>query len=101
MLGPVMVRRHVALERLSATHARRTRRILGCGIVPGILWLVLFGGAILSVAFTFFFGTENLRAQVMMTGMLSALIFLGLLVIIAIDHPFTGTVKVEPHALSL
>lgn len=83
------------------TQARRTRLVLASGIVPGILWLVLFGGAILTVAFTFFFGTENLRAQVMMTGMLSALIFLGLLVIIAIDHPFTGTVKVEPHALSL
>jgi hypothetical protein len=27
------------------------------------VWLVLFGGAILTIGFTFFFKTENLRAQ--------------------------------------
>jgi hypothetical protein len=31
---------------------------------------------------------------------LSALIFSGLLIIIAIDHPFAGTVKVLPEPLS-
>ena len=35
----------------------------------------------------------------MMTGMLSLLIFLGLLIIVTIDHPFAGSVKVEPQAL--
>jgi hypothetical protein len=82
------------------THARRTRLVLASGIVPGVVWLVLFGGAILTIGFTFFFGTENLRAQTMMTGMLSVLIFSALLIIIAIDHPFAGSVKVRPEALS-
>lgn len=35
----------------------------------------------------------------MMTGALALLIFSGLLVIISIDHPFTGVVKVEPVAI--
>ncbi|MGB7620518.1 MAG: hypothetical protein WBM06_26465 [Pseudolabrys sp.] len=34
-----------------------------------------------------------------MSGALSILIFLGLLTIVAIDHPFAGTVKVGPEAL--
>ncbi len=83
------------------TEARRDRLVLASGVVPGIVWLVLFGGAILTVGFTFFFGTENLRAQTIMTGALSVLMFSGLLIIVAIDHPFAGSVKVGPEPLVL
>lgn len=62
--------------------------------------MVLFGGAFLTIGFTFFFGAENLRAQSLMTGALSILIFAGLLTVVAIDHPFAGTVKVGPGALA-
>jgi hypothetical protein len=83
------------------TEARRTRLVLASGAVPGVLWFVLLGGAVLTVGFTLFFGTENLRVQAAMTGILAFLIFSGLLVIIAIDHPFTGPVRVQPEALSV
>ena len=82
------------------TQARRARLSLASGIVPGILWVVLFLGAALTVGFTFFFGAENLRAQSLMTGALSLLIFSGLLIIVAVDRPFSGTVKVHPEALA-
>jgi hypothetical protein len=82
------------------TQARRARLALASGIVPGILWGVLFLGAGLTIGFTFFFGTENLRAQALMTGALALLIFSGLLIIVAIDRPFSGTVKVHPEALA-
>jgi hypothetical protein len=81
------------------TQARRMRIVMVAGIVPGVVWAVLFGGAALTIGFTFFFGTENLRAQALMTGALATLIFAGLLVIVAIDRPFAGTVIVEPDAL--
>lgn len=88
------------LSQLNAiTEARRARLVKAAGIVPGVIWVVLFGGAALTVGFTFFFGTVNLRAQAVMTGALAMLIFSGLLVIVTIDHPFTGAVKVEPEAL--
>jgi hypothetical protein len=88
------------LRQLDAmTQARRSRIVAAEGAVPGIIWLVLFGGAVLTIVFTFFFGTRNLRAQTLMTSMLSVLIFSELLIIVAIDRPFTGTVKVEPTAL--
>jgi hypothetical protein len=35
--------------------ARRERRVMADGIVPAIIWVVLFGGAFLTVGFTFFF----------------------------------------------
>jgi hypothetical protein len=88
------------LRQLDAlTQARRARLVLAAGIVPEIVWLVLLGGAFLTIGFTLFFGTENLPAQAMMTGILSVLIFSGLLIIIVVDHPFAGTVRVRPEAL--
>jgi hypothetical protein len=78
---------------------RRQRLVAASGIVPGIIWTVLFTGAFVTISFTFFFGTANLLAQSIMSGALSILIFGGLLTIVAIDHPFSGTVTVGPEAL--
>ncbi len=83
------------------TQARRERAVLAIGVVPGVVWLVLFLGAVLTIGFTFFFGNRNPQAQVLMTGMLSALVFLALWVIVVIDHPFTGSVSVSPESLVL
>ena len=88
------------LRQLSVvTEARRARIIKSSGIVPDVIWLVLFGGAVLTIGFTLFFGTENVRAQSMMTGVLTLLIGASLLVIVSIDHPFAGAVRVEPVAI--
>jgi len=81
------------------TQARRTRIHLSTGIVPELLWMALYGGAILTVGFTFFFGTKNLPAQVMMTAILSVIVFMGLLLIVSFDHPFTGPVQVGSRPL--
>jgi hypothetical protein len=81
------------------TQARRARLVVAAGIVPDIVWFELFAGAVLTVGFSFFFATESLRAQTLMTGALTALIFSGLLVIVTIDRPFAGSVKVTPEAL--
>jgi len=81
------------------TQARRVRLRLAGGIIPQMLWVILTSGAVLTVAFTFFFGTENLAAQVAMTGILSLIVFMGLLVLVSFDHPFTGPVHIGPEAL--
>lgn len=82
------------------TEARRSRLIAAEGAVPDVIWMVLLGGAAVTIAFTFFFGTESLWAQTTMTGLLAVLIFSELLIVIAIDRPFTGAVKVHPTALA-
>jgi len=81
------------------TQARRSRLHLATGIVPGVLWVVLYSGAVLTVGFTFFFGTKNLPAQILMTGILSVIVFMGLLVIMTINYPFTGPVHVGTEPL--
>jgi hypothetical protein len=90
-----------ALHQLDViAQSRRARLIASEGTVPTVIWLLLFGGAVMTIGFTFFFGMESLAAQTLMTGLLSVLIFSELLAIVAIDRPFSGIVKVEPHALA-
>ena len=45
------------------TQERRARIVAAEGTVPGILWTVLFWGAAVTISFTYFFGTQNLRAR--------------------------------------
>ncbi len=82
------------------THSRRTRLHLATGIVPTVVWIVVFAAAILTVAFAFFFGTENLRAQILMTAFLAILTFTSVFAIVEINYPFTGPSFVTSHALS-
>ena len=90
-----------ALHELSElTEARRERLLKASTVVPGVIWFGLITGGFITIAFTWFFGTKNLRAQVLMTGGLSLLVCSGLLIILAVDHPFGGAVRVHPEALS-
>jgi Protein of unknown function (DUF4239) len=82
------------------TQMRRARLAAATGLVPGVIWPTLFGGALITIVYTFFFGSRNLGAQALMTCMLSLIIFSGLLTAILIDQPFAGVVKVTPHALA-
>jgi len=81
------------------SEARRTRLLLASGVVPGVVWAVLFAGAFVTLAFTFFFGVRSAGSQVIMTGMLATLIFMALYVTIQIDHPFTGPTSVGAESL--
>lgn len=83
------------------TQTRRVRLAAAEGAIPGVLWTVLFGGAVVTIIFTFFFGTKNLRAQVLMAGMLALLIWSELLITVVIDKPFTGSIKVSPEPLAV
>jgi Na+/proline symporter len=88
------------LRQLGAlTQARRDRLVMAAGAVPGIIWLVLFTGAALTISFTFFFGTLNVRNQALMTGALALLIFSVLVIVVAIDRPFAGPVAISAEPL--
>jgi Protein of unknown function (DUF4239) len=81
------------------TLARRVRLHLSTGLVPEIIWVTLFAGAGLTVCFALFFGSPNLFANLAMTATLSIVLASGLVVIIALDHPFSGAVHIPPEAL--
>jgi hypothetical protein len=83
----------------SLTKARRARLVFAKGVVPGVIWAALLVGAAATIGFTFFFGTHNVWAQVVMTGLLAVLVFVIMLVVTTVNRSFTGEVSVGPEAL--
>jgi hypothetical protein len=93
-----------ALDLIALINDNRTERLdKANGSVPGVLWLVLIAGALITLGYPAFFGTSNLMAQVLMTAALAALVGLTVYVAILLDFPFTGELKIPPepfdHAL--
>ena len=62
---------------------------------------MVFTAATLNVTFAFFFGAQNLRAQILMTAFLALLTFTAVFAIVEINYPFTGPSNVGSHPLSV
>jgi hypothetical protein len=86
-----------ALRLLAVIADNRNERLDGAdGSMSGLLWFVLIVGALVTLGYPAFFGASNLLAQTLMTAALAALVALSLLLAIAFDYPFTGSVKISP-----
>jgi hypothetical protein len=87
------------LKRANDGGALRRQRIADAssGIHP-VLWFVLLFGGVITVVFTFFFGSDNLRAQMLMTTLLAVLIVLILFTILIMDFPFSGSLYIGPDS---
>lgn len=87
-----------ALRLLSIMTDNRNERLdSSAGSMPGILWLVLIIGGLITLGYPAFFGSTNLLAQVLMTAALSELVALAMLLGVAFDYPFTGKVRISPY----
>jgi hypothetical protein len=67
--------------------------------VPGVLWTALIVGAVVTVGFAMIFGMSSTLLHSIMIASLTALIGVLLFVSVAIDHPFSGDVAVDPAPL--
>lgn len=66
--------------------------------LPAELWFVLILGGASTVVFTYFFGAESLKIQIVMVGIVSLVICLNLFLLVTYDDPFSGDVMVTPTA---
>ncbi len=78
--------------------ARRRRLFDSTSSLPPLIWVVLVAGAVLTLAFTFFFGLKNLLAQVLLTAMCVTTVALVLWLINDMDGPFTGDIRIAPDS---
>jgi hypothetical protein len=81
--------------------ARRMRLVQAEEGMPGVLWVVLVFGAVVTVGFTYLFGLRNSWAHRLMVMSLTAVIVLVLFTIGVMDDPFTGGARIEPSAFDL
>jgi hypothetical protein len=86
-----------ALRLLAVIADNRNERLDSAdGSMSGLLWFVLIVGAGVTLGYPAFFGASNVVAQTLMTAALAALVALSLLLAVAFDYPFTGSVKISP-----
>jgi len=77
--------------------ARRLRVVASRSGLHPIMWFILAVGAIATISFTFFFGSDIFSAHVVMASILAVIIALILLAVLCFEFPFTGGVKIGPE----
>jgi len=96
---PLEERALATLHDLS-TH-RRQRLIDADALLPAALYVALVVGAVFVLAFTFLFGVDKVVLQLTMTALITASMGLLLGVIVCLDGPYTGPLRVSPAAWTM
>ena len=78
--------------------ARRLRLLEVNQGLPVVLWVVLIGGGVVTVCFTYLFGLKNNWAHVLMVAALTLVICGILFTIATLEYPFAGQAEVRPYA---
>ncbi|MGB7752258.1 MAG: DUF4239 domain-containing protein, partial [Candidatus Acidiferrales bacterium] len=87
---------HVLTELTNMTEYRRLRELQSNSKLPGILWIVLIVGGVITTMSSCLFGTDNFKLHAIQVFSLSLLLALALVAIADIDRPFRGSVHVNP-----
>jgi uncharacterized membrane protein len=97
--GAQQVRYNQVLEQLHALgDARRERLLAASEGLATILWVVLIGGGVITIAFTYLFGLDNTVVHTLMVAALAMILSLSLFTVAALDYPFKGDVRIHPAA---
>ncbi len=65
-----------------------------------IMWMVVFVGGFVTIAFSLLFGFKAAALQFVMTGALALLIGLIIFLTMSLDYPYRGSIRVSPDAFT-
>lgn len=77
---------------------RRERLFSASESLPPIFWIILISGGILTVTFAGAFAVESWSLHVGMVAVLASLISVLLLLIVELNHPYQGDIRVSDHS---
>ena len=77
--------------------ARRDRLLSTKSHVPGVIWLVLFVSAFLTIAVSYFYTAETFAMHMVVTGFITASLSATLILIVIFAHPYQGSLRIEPE----
>ena len=63
--------------------------------LPSVVWTVIYLGCLMTIGFSYFFGSNVFRAQVLMCGFFSILLGMTILAILELAHPYQGVVTIS------
>ena len=89
-----------AVRRLNDISMLRRRRLLAADSqLPPLMWILLLAGAVVTILFTFLFGTRHALTQYLVTGVVTGLVAFSILLVAAMQYPFSGDVSIrsEPY----
>jgi len=66
--------------------------------IPAPMWLPIIFGAIITLFCAMFLDIEHIRMHVLLNSLLGGFIGAFIFTIILLDHPYTGSLGIEPHA---
>jgi Protein of unknown function (DUF4239) len=75
--------------------ARELRYLFYKEDLPAVIWIVIYVGCLITISFSYFFGTRRQRSQAIMCGTFAALIGLTILAISELANPYQGTINVS------
>jgi len=81
--------------------ARRMRLDAVNTALPGLLWTVIFLGAALGVAGSYFFRVKDPRLHRYLVVLLTTFIAMVIFVVFAFDRPFRGDMGIDPEPYQL
>jgi hypothetical protein len=95
---PIEVNWHAAMLRTLPllSDSRRDRLVDSREGLSRALWVVLLSGAVINISYTYLFGVRSLVIHLLITAALTAMTTLLLLVILLMDHPFAGAMRLDP-----
>jgi len=82
-------------------NARRRRVNESTEGIPALLWAALIAGGVVTIGFSFLFGTHSRLAHCTVVFSLTLVVSSMLLVIFELNHPFAGAINVRPDAFQL
>jgi hypothetical protein len=85
-----------AVSRLNdVVDARRARLSYASEELPGPFWVMLIVGALLLISSLYLLGSSNRRLHTTMVVAVAVLTSFNLLIVLALDHPFSGDISVS------
>jgi hypothetical protein len=93
-----------SIDQLNLVSQSRSQRIFYYQEdLPSVVWMIIYLGCLMTIGFSYFFGSNIFRAQVLMCGFFSILLGMTILAILELAHPYQGVVTVsnEPFRYAL
>jgi hypothetical protein len=81
--------------------ARRLRLDAVATGLPGVMWIVIVVGAVISLSASFFFKVEDVRLHGILVTLLAMFIGMVIFMTFALDRPFRGDLGVRPEPYQL